>query len=420
MSIDDLKMARISRTYPRPVEADASSAFEREFNALSLADSVRGKRVGITAGSRGINGITDILRTAARLVRESGGVPVFLAAMGSHGGGTKAGQREILNSLCITSDLGADVITCDKCRSIGTTATGLEAYMLESAFSVDAIIVVNRVKIHTAFHGDVESGLHKMMVVGLGGPRGAAQFHSRGSSELPKLLLDVGALILSKMPIIAGFAIVENAYEETASINGVTPGLFPQAEQELLDRSRSLMPSLPVDRLDGLIIEEMGKNYSGTGIDTNIIGRLRIEGVPEPELPAIEKIAVLALSEESHGNANGIGLADITTKALAESIDRKATYLNCATTGFMIRGATPAYMDTERESLELMMKSLGEKASGPVRIIQIPNTLHLTDIFVSGPVLDQIRDMEGVTVTEPPAPMEFDQAGRLVRRIGRH
>lgn len=414
------RIARISRTFERPVITDVRKAVRDEFERLGRAAALAGKRVGITIGSRGIRDVIPIVAALVECVKDSGGTPVLLSAMGSHGGGTEEGQREILDSLGLTeSALGAPVVTCAESVEIGETREGLKAYILRSAYAVDAIIPVNRVKVHTAFHGEVESGLFKMLVVGLGGPKGAAQFHSRGSGELPGLLLSVGELIIEKMPVVAGFAIVENGYEETAVIKGVAAADFRAEEPKIIEYSRSLLPSLPVKNLDALIIEEMGKNFSGTGVDTNIIGRLRIEGDSEPDSPAIQKIAILDISEESHGNANGVGLMDVATKKLVDKIDRHATYLNCTTTGFLIRGAIPVYLDTERESLELMMRSLGEKKPEDVRLIQIPNTLHLTDMFVSEALLPEVEAMSDVRVTETASSMTFDVDGNLVRRIGR-
>jgi hypothetical protein len=376
--------------------------------------------VGITVGSRGIGDIIPILISLVREVRASGGAPLLLAAMGSHGGGTEEGQRGILSSLGITEDsIGAPVVTCDKCAPIGTTPRGDAVFVLESALSPDVILPVNRVKAHTAFHGPVESGLHKMLAVGLGGPAGAARFHSMGAGELPRMLLDAGALILDKLPIPAGLAIVENGYDETALIKGIPSGDIAAEEPKLLDLAKSLMPSLPAQNLDALIIEEMGKNYSGTGMDTNIIGRLRIEGTPEPPSPSIEKIAVLDLSEESHGNANGIGLADITTKKLVGKIDRAATYLNCATTGFLIRGAIPVFLDSEREMMELMMRSLGARSAGGLRLIQIPNTLRLSECFVSEALIPEVASAPNTGITGEIMDMSFDGDGSLYHRIGR-
>jgi hypothetical protein len=415
------RIVRVRQRFKRPVVSDIPALIRDEFKRLRLDDVVKGgKRVGITVGSRGIRDILHVLRALNAEIRASGGKPVLLAAMGSHGGGSEDGQSEILRSLGITEEsIGAPVVVCAKSVEIGEMLGGLKAYVLESALSVDIILSVNRIKEHTAFHGSVESGLFKMLVVGLGGPEGAAQFHSRGSGELPKLLLDIGTLITEKMPVAAGFAIVENGYEETAMIRGVAAEDFRSAEPEILEYSRSLMPSLPAKNLDALVIEEMGKNYSGTGIDTNIIGRLRIEGVPEPEVPAIQKIVVLDLSDESHGNANGIGLADAATKKLVEKIDRYVTYLNCVTTGFMIRGATPVYMETERETIDLAIRSLGVKKPEEIRLIQIPNTLHLTECFVSEALLPEVEALPETEIVGELADMKFGEDGNLIDRIGK-
>lgn len=418
--IGKIRIVRIRQAFERAAVGDIESEVRKEYSALGIGGALSGKRVGITAGSRGIGSIVPVLRALVAEVRKSGGEPVLLAAMGSHGGGAATGQKDVLDSLCITEEaVGAPIVTCGECAEIGETSGGLKAYMLESAFSVDAIIPVNRIKVHTAFHGEVESGLYKMLVVGLGGPKGAAQFHSKGSCELPSLLLSVGGLILEKMPVAAGFAIVENGYEETALIKGIASSDFRLQEPKLLDYARSLMPSLPSAVLDALIIEEMGKNYSGTGVDTNIIGRLRIQGVPEPDSPAIGRIGVLDLSAESHGNANGVGLADAVTDKLVGKIDLHATYLNCTTTGFLMRGATPVHLPTEREMTELMLRSLGGKRPEEIRLVQIPNTLHLTECFVSEALLPEVAKNSKIQVISDPMAMEFDQNGDLVHRIGR-
>ncbi|MDR1916239.1 MAG: hypothetical protein LBQ58_06680 [Synergistaceae bacterium] len=414
------KIARITQSFSRPRVSDIAEAVASEFNRLSLGDICCGKRVGITAGSRGITDIIPLLKALIREITASGGSPVLIAAMGSHGGGTESGQRELLSDLGVTEDsLTVPVAASVSCVKIGVTNSGLEAFVTEASGSLDVILPVNRIKPHTAFHGAIESGLHKMLVVGLGGPMGAAQFHSRGADELPELLREVGAFILNKMPIPAGFAIVENAHDETALIKGVLASDFASEEPKLLNLAKSLMPSLPAQKLDALIIEEMGKNYSGTGIDTNIIGRLRIEGVPEPTSPSIQKIAVLDLSNESHGNANGIGLADITTKNLVDKIDRRATYLNCSTTGFLIRGAIPVFLDSEREMMELMLRSLGDRQASELRLIQIPNTLNLAECFVSEALLPEMRSAPHITISSDLTEMSFDANGRLTHRIGR-
>jgi hypothetical protein len=418
------ELVRVRRTFKRPRVEDVGRALSDEFDRLGLGAELAGSRVGITVGSRGIRDIKEILRVLIQKIRSCGGDPLLLAAMGSHGGGTEAGQRAVLDGLGLTEDaLGSPIVTCAKSSELGSTGDGHMACILESALAVDAILAVNRIKAHTAFHGSVESGLYKMLAVGLGGPSGAARFHSVGSEKLPDMLTSLGSLILKKLPVKAGFAIVENGYEETALIRGVPASGMLEDERGLLVLARSLMPSLPAGDLDALVVEEMGKNYSGTGLDTNIIGRLRIQGVPEPESPAIKRIAVLELSEESHGNANGVGLADIVTKKLVDGIDPGATYLNCVTTGFLIRGATPVYFDTERGVMEAMFASLGSKPASEVRLIQIPNTLHISECLASGALLRELEAAPDIQIIPPAEPMKFTGDGRLVKRLkvcGKH
>jgi hypothetical protein len=277
--------------------------------------------------------------------------------------------------------------------------------------------VVNRVKTHTSFKGKVESGLVKKLVVGLGGPQGAQQFHGFGSEELPRLLIEIGEVILEKLPILGGLAIIENAYEETALIKGVTKAEFIREESQLLLYSKSLMPSLPIDDIDVLIIGEMGKNFSGTGIDTNIIGRTRIQGVSEPLRPAVKRIVVLDLSEESHGNATGIGLADFVTQRLVDKMDRQATYLNCLTSTFVIRAAIPLYYEDDQKLMEAVQYSLSSIPPEKLRIVVIPNTLYLTECLVSEVVAEELSSRDGITIAGEAAALEFDPKNRLLLKI---
>lgn len=410
------RMARIRQAFPRPVLDDIEQTVKDELKKLGLDTKVKaGQKIGITAGSRGIQNIVPILKIAVDYIRRLGAEPVMLAAMGSHGGGTAHGQKEVLDSLGMTeATLGAQVMTCAESEVISATREGIPAYILKSALSVDGILVINRIKTHTSFKGKVESGLIKKLVVGLGGPSGAKQFHNFGSEELPRLLVEIGEVILEKMPILGGLSIIENAYEETARIEAIGREEMIEKEAELLLYSKSLMPSLPSPEIDFLIIKEMGKNFSGTGIDTNIIGRIRIEGVPEPDSPNIKRIAVLDISEESHGNATGIGLADMVTKRMVDQMDRHATYLNCLTSTFVIRAAIPMYFDNDKKLVEAALLSLGGIPADKLRVMVIPNTLFLTDILVSEALFAQLKHKTGVEIVDEPFELECDQEGNLV------
>jgi hypothetical protein len=273
------------------------------------------------------------------------------------------------------------------------------------------------VKPHTSFKGRVESGLIKQLVVGIGGPEGARHFHGFGPSELPDLLEEIGEVILDSLPVLGGLALVENAYEETALIRGIVCDGMIECEAEVLAYSKSLMPSLPVENIDLLIIQEMGKNFSGTGIDTNIIGRARIHGVPEPSRPVIKRIAVLDLSGESHGNATGIGMADFVTKKLVTKMDRQSTYLNCLTSTFVMRAAIPMYFDTEEKLVKAALFSLSGIPIEKLRIAIIPNTLFLEDSFVSEALVPGLSTRTNMNIGKDPRQLSFDKNGMLQPRI---
>ena len=409
-------MYQVKQSFPRPVVADVAAATTEALVTLHLDNKISaGQKIGITVGSRGIQNLLTVLRTTARYIQSLGATPYFIAAMGSHGGGTEHGQIEILESLGLTeAALGAPVLTCTECTVIAHTPGGMPVYALESARKIDGLLIVNRVKTHTSFKGTVESGLIKKIVVGLGGPKGAHQFHAFGPGELPRLLIEIGEIILYKLPILGGVAIIENAYEETALIHGVESNCLVKQESELLQYSKSLMPSLPVDDIDLLIIQEMGKNYSGTGIDTNIIGRTRIQGVQEPQKPRVKRIAVFDLSEESHGNATGLGIADFITKKIVDTMDRTATYLNCLTSTFVMRAAIPMYFDSEKLLLEAALFSLSGIDPLNLRIVIIPNTLFLSDCMISESLLAEIDAIPRMTVSKVPHNVAFDSHGRLL------
>lgn len=419
MTMKTPKMYRLTQNFSRPLVRDASEATVAALKSLRVEGAIqRGQKIGITVGSRGIQNLNSILGAVIEFIRSCGATPILLAAMGSHGGGTRQGQREVLDSLGIREEnLGAPVITSADCEKIGRTASGLDVFVLQPALAMDGILVLNRVKTHTSFKGKVESGLIKMLVVGLGGPKGAQQFHGFGPQELPRLLQEIGEVLLENIPVLGGLAIVENAYEETAVIRGIKRDGMIEAEGEMLLYSKSLMPSLPTDAIDLLIVEEMGKNFSGTGIDTNIIGRARIHGVPEPDSPSIQRIAVLDLSDESHGNATGVGMADFVTEKLVSKMDRQATYLNCLTSTFVVRAAIPMYFSTERQLLEAALLSLSGIEQEKLRIVIIPNTLFLTECYVSEVIANELRGRPGMEVADQGEKIEFQSDGALSLRM---
>lgn len=381
----------------------------------SLGERIsRGDRVAITAGSRGIHRIAQMTRAIADCVRELGGVPFILASMGSHGGATADGQKAILASYGIEeSTMGAPVDATMDVVEVGKTEDGVPVVLNRLAKEADAVVLVNRIKPHTSFRGPYESGLMKMMTIGLGSQRGATLAHSMGADGLPLMIPAWGRIILREAPIALGVAILENAYEQTAKVVAVEPDELAAVEPELLDEARELMPRIPVERIDLLIVDRIGKNISGTGMDPNIIGRISLAGVEEPDSPRIERIVVLDLTPETHGNANGIGLADVTTRRLVDNIDFKATYANAMTSTFLNRAYIPIVGESDREAIEIALGASGNGGNPDARVMRIRSTLELEHLRASESLLPELSGMPEVEVSGEPAGMNFDGEGNL-------
>jgi len=408
------QMVKIKQVFP---DLGLTNVAEKTKNILGfseLKNNIKpGMQVGITAGSRGISNICQILYELVSFLKILGAKPVLLGAMGSHGGGKSSGQKKLLKSLGITEEsVKAPVICSAECAEIGHAFYG-KVFLNKKALECDAIVVVNRVKPHTSFHGDFESGLLKMLVVGLGGPAGAASLHRCPPHLLSKAVAEAGQVILKVAPVIMGLAILEDAYDQTCKLVPINPDQFLETEKNLLKEARASLPRLPTNEIDLLVVDEIGKNISGTGMDTNVIGRMRIYGAPEPETPIIKRIVVLDVAPESHGNGYGIGLADFTTTRLVEKLDRNAMYLNALTTSFTQRAMLPMILSNDREAVVSAIKSLGTVTPEECRIIRIRNTLQLSEIFVSETVFKEIHEMPSISVLSPPGPLVFNSKDNL-------
>lgn len=406
-----LSMVKVRQHLPRPRIDDVGSAIFTEIR--KLAPSIRsGMSVAITAGSRGINQIPFILKTVASCLREMGAEPFVVSAMGSHGGGTAEGQRNLLEHLGITEDtVGAPLRITSEAVTVGTTENGHVLYADGEAFKADAILPVNRIKIHTAFQDNLASGIFKMLTVGLGKGAGATQVHKLSSSGMFRAIVEMGRMALEKLPVIGGLAIIENGYEETARIELLMPYEIEQREQELLKYAESVMPALPVRQLDLLIVEEMGKNFSGTGMDTNIIGRWKVKDIAEPDFPKIGRIVVLRLSEASEGNANGIGLADVTTRKLVEAIDWTPTLMNVRTTGFWERAFCPPFPGSDRDAISWALDALGLLTGEEIAAARIRNTLHIEELWLTPKAIAAAQGCEQIG---PLMPLSFTTKGDLL------
>jgi hypothetical protein len=375
------------------------------------------ERVAITAGSRGIANIPIVLRACGEAIREVGGDPFVMPAMGSHGGATADGQRDVLAGYGINREsVGMPVISSMEVQQIGCV-DDMPVFMSATALEADHVLLVNRVKPHTDFHGPIESGLAKICAIGLGKQRGAQTIHSYGTRGLVELMPRAARCIIDKTEkILGGLAILENPRDETADLQFVEPeGIGRDVEQALQNRARSMIGVLPFEEIDVLIVDEMGKNISGTGMDTNVIGRMFVPGVAEDPRTRITAVVVLGLTEESHGNAVGLGLADFTTNGFVEHIDWHATYMNSYTsgTGGLMRGRLPTILPNDRAAIATAIRMCGQPNLSRLRLARIKNTLQVTQVQFSSSLLED-ADRGHVEVTESPKPMQFDAAGRLL------
>ncbi|MFZ5644294.1 MAG: hypothetical protein ACOY46_11955 [Bacillota bacterium] len=408
-------MALIQQVFPGKSIDSTETETIRTLNAINLKDMLKhGSKVAITAGSRGIKDISIILKTLSGYISSCGCKPFILASMGSHGGGTVSGQLEILKELGITPEkIGAPVIASD--ISIPTSEYNGRSYYVNSlALEFEHVIIVNRIKPHTSFHGPYESGILKMIAMGLGGPKGASYIHSLGVQSLPDIIPEAASAIMKRLPITLGLAILEDAFKNTMLIKAITPDKFEETERELLEEARCNLPGLPFEDVDILIVDEIGKNFSGTGMDTNVIGRLRIQGLPEPAVPKIKRIVVLGVSQETKGNAYGIGLADFTTKRLVEGLDYNATYLNALTSTFVQRAMVPMTLPDDFSAIQAAVKSLGAMSPEDIRIVRIKNTLTLDNLLVSQPLLKEAYSNEKIKVVGQNLPLSFDINNQII------
>jgi hypothetical protein len=409
---------RIRQQFDRPRIPDVPAAVRSALETLDLPRRIRpGQTVALTAGSRGIANIPAILRAAADFLKRLGARPFLVPTMGSHGGGTAEGQRRIIESYGITEEfVGVPIRASMEVVQRGNTPEGFPVYLDAHAAEADHIAVIARVKPHTGYHGPVESGLLKMMMIGLGKHVGALAYH-RILLEQPydTVVRSVARVLLAAAPVAFGLGIVENAYDETALIEAVPPEQFEPREERLLVEARRLLGRLPWRRPDLVIVDEIGKDISGSGMDTNVVGRKRAFRMqPAPDgLPAPRLIFVRGLSAHTHGNAAGIGLADFTTTRLVRQMDYRATVINCLTAGYPEGAFLPVHFDTDREVLDAALAILGDRPPQTGRVLRIRNTLTLDELEVSEPCLDDPDPQTTITVQGGARPLSFDGHGNL-------
>lgn len=412
------QMFRVRQLRERPRVDDIPGEVRRELSRLELGQKIKpGDTVAITAGSRGIANMAIILRAAVDVLKDLGAKPFVVPAMGSHGGGTADGQRGILESYGITEPaIGCPIRATMETVIICETPEKIPVHFDRFAHEADHVLVCGRVKPHTDFVGEIESGLLKMMLIGLGKHAGAKVYHQAIQDySFEKIVRSVAHRVLSSCRVLAGLAIVENAYDETAKLAAVAPDEFVEREKELLVLAKQWMPRLPFNRVDILIVDEIGKNISGSGMDTNVVGRKRKAGAESNgDDLIVKRIIIRGLTEESHGNATGIGMAEFCTTRARRQVDIAATRINCLTGGRPSIAMLPLDYESDRELLDVTLPIIGLTPPPEARILWIRNTLQVAEVECSARYRQEAEQRDDLQVISEPRDFEFDESGNFV------
>ena len=407
------KMVKIRQTFNADEILDVSAALSAALvESGQLAQIRPGMNIAIAAGSRGVAQIATLVRTTVAEVKKLGANPFVVPAMGSHGGATGAGQAEVLAHLGITEEyVGCPIVSSMEVVEISRLPNGMPVYIDKNAYQADGIIVINRIKPHTAFRGPNESGLVKMITIGLGKQKGAESCHAYGFKYMHDLIPAMAKEMLQLAPIMFGIATVENAYDHVAKIVVAGAAELIETDRQLLIEAKTAMPRIEFSPIDVLVIDEIGKDVSGDGMDPNITGRYP---TPYPTGgPEVSKMVVLDLTEKTGGNANGVGTADFTTKRLVNKTDFQALYANGITSTVVRPNATPMTLDCDLDAIRAAVKTSNALDLSKIRLVRIKNTLQLGEIMISEAMLPDALSLANVAVCSEPFEMQFDDLGNL-------
>ena len=409
------KMFMVRQSFPRPkIEPDQiPDVVAKLLNQEPYLSRVKpGMRIAITVGSRGVANVAITTKAIVDFVKKQGAQPFIVPAMGSHGGATAEGQRAIVEGYgCTEEYLGCPIISSMEVKKIGVNEEGTDVFIDKNAAEADGIIVSCRIKPHTDFRGPYESGMMKMMTIGLGKQHGAEVCHEQGFKNMAKNVPLFGKAIIKYAPILFAVPTIENAYDETCRILAVPAEEIEEREPALLKESFTYMPSILVGEADMLIVDQIGKNISGCGMDPNISG---VFGSPYASGGLnVQKCCILDLTEETHGNATGVGVADAITKRLYEKMDLTSIYMNSITCTQLGGAKIPMIMESDKETIQAVVKSCVEIDKQNPRIVRIPNTLHISRIMLSESYYEQAKADPNLTVESEPVEMPFDEDGQL-------
>lgn len=407
-------MVKVRQEFDRTRLEDVAAEVRKCLDRREILVNLRpGMTVAVAVGSRGISNHALIVRETVRFLREHGARPFIVSSMGSHGGATAEGQRTILEGYGIREEYcGCPVKAGTDCALIGYTGDGSPVYIDRYAAEADGIVLVNRIKPHTAFRGPYESGLMKMMAIGLGKQKGAETCHAAGFENMAENIPRFAAAVLKNCNILAGIAILENAYDETREVIALTADEIPAQEPELLERAKRYMPRILVDHVDLLVVGQIGKNFSGDGMDPNIAGTFATKCASGGL--NTKRVAVLDISDESHGNGVGFGMADVSTRRAYEKFDFEMSYPNALTCLVSQVVKVPMIFDSDQLCLKAGIKLCAGIEHRNAKVVYIHNTLKLGEIYISANLVPQAEAIEGVTVAGEEQPMEFDGNGNLI------
>jgi len=407
------EVVEVEQRFPGDHVADVEGAVRAEMRKLA-GIPLAGKRIAVAAGSRGIAAIDRVVRATIGQLRAFGAEPFIVPAMASHGGASAEGQIGVLADLGITEQaMGAPIRSSMEVVQIGTLEDGMPIFFDRIASQSDGVVLCCRVKPHTDFRGEWESGLYKMLAIGLGKHRGAVEIHARGFRDFHHLIPRIGRIVLAKMPILFGVAVVENAYHQVLRVEGVPAADFEERDRALQAIAKRHIARILVPRIDVLVVDELGKDVSGSGMDPNVTGRCGSPGVDFGITPP-HRIVVRDLTEATHGNACGLGLADLTTRRCAEKIDFVKTYTNLITATVLEPAKLPIVLRDDREAIMVAIITCNNVTPETIRLVRIKNTTELTRIQVSRTVLTDIAGRDDLKVLGAPAPMRFDADNRLI------
>lgn len=412
------KMVKIRQNFDRThiPEAELAGVVTRELDREEIGGKILpGQKIAITCGSRGITHYAVMARAMVDFVKSKGAEPYIVASMGSHGGATAEGQLQILRDYGITEEaMGCPVKSSMETVEIGLSAVRRQPVRIDKyASEADGILLFNRVKPHTSFRGRYESGLMKMMAIGLGKQHGAENIHHQSPGIMHELVEEYGRAVMENCPILGGIAIVENAYDETCLVKGLSPEEIITEEPKLRDLSYETIAHLLFDECDVLVVDKIGKNFSGDGMDPNISGRFVQPQYCSGGIDA-EKVVILDLSDETHGNAQGIGLAEVTTRRLFNKMKLEMTYPTGVTNTFLHLMKIPMIMDNDREALQLALCCCPDaEDQNNMKMIRIPNTAHIDVIEISEGMLPLAKANPNIEILSEPYELAFDENGNL-------